>query len=359
VSRKSLLATIAVTLTLGIGTVTTISLVSSCSVTIDVRDQVTPPEARMGWAGPEAVAEAAEIRASMPEFRIVGDAGDNAEKDVRLWTAVLQVLGHHLPNYPQQIGDCCSFGSKNATEYVECNEIAIPGAPPRAFRPVFPPFNYGAGRVLIGKGRLRGDGSTGAWSAKAAQQYGVLAADESQVPEYSGSVARDWGRNGPPEWAISAAKEHLVRTVAQVSTADEVRDAICNGYPCTIASNFGTKDFDVKDGRRVARGNGSWNHQMCIIAYDGDEPSGTNYFYVINSWGEKAHPAPLQGEPPGGFWITEAQCEKIVKQDDSFAYSGFDGFPAQDLSIHIFAATPRKEKPCAAISASDLLQLAL
>lgn len=356
-SRKSILATIAVTLTLSVGTITTISLVSSCSVSIDIRDKVTPPEAREGWAGPQAVAEAAAIRADMPEFQIVGDAGDNAEKDVRLWNASLAVLGHHLPNYPQEIGDCVSFGAKNAVEYLQCSEMMIRG-PPRSFRPVYPPYIYGTSRVQIGKGKLRGDGSVGAWAARAVQQYGVLAADESKVPKYAGSVAKDWGRSGPPEWAIDAAKEFLVRTVAQVNSADDVRDAICNGYPVTIASNFGSRDFDEKDGRRVARGNGSWNHQMCIIAYDGDEKSGVDYFYVINSWGEKAHPAPLQGEPPGGFWITRAQCEKIVAQDDSFAFSGFDGFPARDLDFSLFAAIPRKEKPCA-VSASALCSLAL
>jgi hypothetical protein len=356
VTRRSSLATITVSIVLSVGTVTTISLVSSCSLAVHIEDKVTPPEAREGWAGPEAVEEASEIVATMPEFRIIGDAGDNELKDVRHWDAAKAVLGHHVPNYPQQVGDCVAFGVKNAVEYLQCNEIAR--GPPQTFRSIYPPYVYGTSRVQIGKGRLRGDGSVGAWAAKAVQQYGVLASDAPQAPKYSGSVARDWGRSGPPQPAIDEAKQWLVKTVAQVTTPEAVRDAICNGYPVTIASNFGSKNFDQKDGRLVARGNGSWNHQMCIIAYDGDEASGEKYFYVINSWGEKAHPAPLQGEPPGGFWITWAQCQKIVKQGDSFAFSGFDGFPAQDLDFRIFATVPTEKDPCA-VSASALFSLAL
>lgn len=37
----------------------------------------------------------------------------------------------------------------------------------------------------------------------------------------------------------------------------------------------------------------------------------------------------------GGFWISESDCDRIVKQDDSFAFSSFDGFPAQELDFNV------------------------
>ena len=69
-------------------------------------------------------------------------------------------------------------------------------------------------------------------------------------------------------------------------------------------------------------------HQMCVDAYDGSSPSGARYFHVQNSWGPNAHPKPIDGSPPGGFWVTEAEIEYITAQGDSWAFSDFEGFPA-------------------------------
>jgi hypothetical protein len=312
-----------------------LSLTVSVNVTINHGPPV--PEDELGWR-PDLVEEAAPIVAEMPQFLIVGadPSQDNSRANVRLWDAAKRVTGgQHLPNYPQQVGDCVSFGAKNAIEYLQCVNLAdgidfalggpIARGPPE-FRPVYPPYIYGTSRVQIGGGRLRGDGSVGAWAAAAVQQYGVLRSDAPGVPSYSGSVARDWGKSGPPRTLIDEAKRYPVKTVAPVRTPDETRDAIVNGYPVTIASSWGTRNYDIRDGRRVARGDGSWAHQMCLIGYDGT--ASQPYWYCLNSWGPNAHPAPLQGEPPGGFWLNEASLKKILAARDSFAFSGFDGFPA-------------------------------
>jgi C1A family cysteine protease len=79
-------------------------------------------------------------------------------------------------------------------------------------------------------------------------------------------------------------------------------------------------------------------HQMCVVGYDGSRgPAGR--FYILNSWGAAAHPAPLADEPPGGFWVEAADMDYITRQGDSWAYSDFDGFPAQQLTIDVFAST--------------------
>lgn len=309
------------------------------SLSVDVTVEVTPEDARYGWAGPEAVSEAAPIAATMPPFRIVGNVGDNEPKNVRLWEYSQSVNGgKHFPNYAQQVGDCVSFGMKNAVEYLQAVQIVRDGFHAN-YRGVYPPYIYGVSRVQIGGGRLgSSDGSLGVWAAKAVSQYGILAVDADQVPSYSGRIAREWGRRGPPEWALSSGKEQLVKTVAQIKSATDGRDSICNGYPFTIASNFGSTDIRQRDGRMVARWNSSWAHQMCVIAYDGS--GDTNYFYVLNSWGERAHPQPVDGEPPGGFWVTERDLDRIVRQGDSWAISAFEGFPAQDLDFRIMTAAP-------------------
>lgn len=271
------------------------------------------------------------VAASLPPFLLVGDAAgeDNSKKNIRLWDAVLQVRGDHLPNVPQQIGDCVSWGACNAVNYLQA--VQIVRGPPAEFHPAFPPFTYGTSRVDVGRkhgSRFSGDGSVGAYAAEALRDFGVLRADHEKCPPYSGSVARQWGASGPPAWAKEIAKSNLVQSVAPVNSAEEARDAIAGAHcPVTIASGWwGTNDIPVVHGRRVARRTTAWAHQQCLIAYDGSGPE--PLFYCLNSWGPNAHPAPLQGEPPGGYWIRWADVDRICKEGDSWALSAFDGFPA-------------------------------
>lgn len=292
------------------------------------------------------------VSAELPPFELTGPDGfpvvqDNSRSTVLLWKAAQRVTGGHLPHLIQEIGDCVSFGAANAVRYLLAVQIdRDPGS--GGFHDPFPPYIYGISRVQIGGGRVgNSDGSIGAWAAKGVQEYGIVATDDPGVPQYSGSVARQWGRQGPPRELIAIGKQRLVRTVANVKTAAEVRDAICNGYPVTIASDFGSKRMIPQDGRIVAKRDGTrWMHQMCVIGYDG---SGQQpYFYVINSWEPSMHPAPLNGEPPGGFWIEESTMNYIVAQGDSWAFSNFDGFPSRDIdpAFNIFSRTaPKPAKP--------------
>lgn len=305
-----------------------------------------PPKALMGWAGPEEVKKAAALVAAMPRFQIVGaPAGDdNAKKNVRLWEAAVALLGHHTPNYAQQTGDCVSFGAKNAIEYLMLVQMAR--GPPGEFHPIFPPHIYGGSRVTIGKGQLgRGAGSVGAWAADWVTSYGVMRADADGAPKYSGSLADQWGYRGVPKEWLDVGKDFKIRTTSPVRSAAEVRDAICNGYPCTVASGWGgLMTPQTVDGRLVNRRSGSWSHQMCIIGYDGQtgrEP----YWYVLNSWGENAHGVPPDGAPPGGFWVRKADVEVMCSAGDAFAFSSFEGFPAQELDFTLVRRQKNEKRP--------------
>ncbi|MEO1063729.1 MAG: hypothetical protein AAFZ07_20115 [Actinomycetota bacterium] len=310
------------------------------SAVINVEVNVTPESDRDGWR-PEALEE---LEIDAPRLAIVDpDSGlpiaqDNARRDVRLWKAAVTLLdGEHLPNYPQQTGDCVSFSVKNAVDHLSLNQIARDPFRPWEFRTVFPPYIYGTSRVQVGLGKLRGEGSLVAWAAKAVRDYGVLATDAENCPEYSGRIAKTWGRRGPPEEFLEVGKRTPVRGIARVETAGDVRDALCNGYPVAIGSRFGTKNRSIRerDGRMVARRDGSWSHALCVLAYDGsvDPP----LFYILNSWGPSAHPEPLQDEPPGGFWITWDDMDRMARDGDGWTFSDFAGFPARDMDFHVLA----------------------
>ncbi len=320
-----------------------LSLVTGLAVHVhvNVTVNVTPEPARFGWAGPHVVREAAPIIAAMPPFAIDGVQRDNARANVRLWQFARAVRGgSDLPTFRQEIGDCVSMGAANAVNYLACTQIAR-DRQNSEFHPAFQPYIYGVSRHQVGHDRLgHTEGSVGAWAAEAVRQFGVLAADAPGVPGYSGAVASQWGAAGPPEPFVEQARQFRVVTVAPVKSADDVRDAVCNGYPVTIASNWGgLMRPPVVDGRLVNRRAERWNHQMCVIGYDGQtgrEP----YWYVLNSWGPGAHGAPPDDAVPGGFWLRRGDIDDIVRQGDSFAYSGFEGFPARELDFRVLGLAP-------------------
>lgn len=304
----------------------------------------TPEAARYGWAGPELLATST-IRDQVPVFSlesreiesdaecvIRANAPDNATKNVQLWKAVRALNDNADPKIePQAIGDCTAQGAAYAVCVLSAVQI-VEQLQPATWRRVHVPFIYGTARTLVGKGRLRGeDGGLGVWAAEAVRRHGVLSAEAAKAPAYSAAIARQWGDDGPPAWALDLGSTTIVRTIARVDSANAVRDAICNGYPVTVASRWGTRGYRQLDGRIVALGNGSWSHQMCIDGYDGT--ASQPLYHVRNSWGSDAHPKPIDGSPAGGFWVDAVAVNKMVAAGDSYAFSSFSGFPLQILGV--------------------------
>src|SRR3989442_416352 len=96
------------------------------------------------------------------------------EGDVFLWDACKKVTGQHLAAHDQDgVGCCVGEGFSSAVEYLQCVEIAL-GNEPEQYKSISSESVYGLSRVEVGGGRLDGDGSSGAWAAKAVQDWGVL-----------------------------------------------------------------------------------------------------------------------------------------------------------------------------------------
>lgn len=319
-----------------------------------------------GWAGKEeADAAWAKLAPRFAKFQIMGAAQDNAKARAVLWDAAKLVNGgKHLPTFRQVIGDCVGAGAKQAMDYLQCVEAIRTGAV--EFKPIYSPYHYACGRMApdLGAGKIRGpDGSVGSWQAEALVRYGVLPADLPGLEPYSGPVIRKWAVRMPAAQWVEHGRQYLVRSAAQVKTADEVRDAVCNGYPVTIASDVGFQMRPgTKDGRLVNRRSGSWAHQMSVIGYDGATGS-EPYWYILNSWGEDAHGNPPDDAPPGGFWVTRRDMDTIVRQGDSFALSQFEGFKSQEwiiISRLWKSETPKRAGAIvrAAVLASDANEVA-
>jgi len=261
--------------------------------------------------------------------------------NMQLCRLTRKVLGKDTDNYGQEIGDCVSFGAKNATEYVECCQIVMGNI--AEFHPIFPPFAYGTSRS-IGNMLGTGDGSVGIYAAQAANQYGELDATAQDVPKYSGDIAKKWGASKTP-WQpfLSVAKEHIVHKTAKVSTWDDLVAAITNLYPVTVASDVGFTMTPQPDGYHHRQGN--WGHQLCIIGVDnGDKSKNIEpHAIILNSWGDVMG-GPLQDFrdpsltlPVGVIRARKADVVAMLSQDDSWAYSSFDDFRLQSLDPDFFS----------------------
>lgn len=252
-----------------------------------------------------------------PQLEIAGAArADNERRNVRLWEPLLR-LNPQWANVPQPIGDCVSRGVAHAVQ-IRCAMQQQTCSP-------FPPHVYGLSRVTIGRGKpgCNSDGAVLSWAIQGIRDYGYLETAASQE-SYTGPVAKSWGCRGPPAYALAASEPNRV-TAQPVRNADELRDAICNGFPCVYAGKFGTRGQPrIIDGRRVCEWNDSWSHCMAIVGYDG---SGSQpFFYVLNSWGPSYHGSPLQNEIPGGFWVTNQTADRMAQTGEVWAISDVRGF---------------------------------
>ena len=302
---------------------------------------VTPVNVRYGWH-PTAAKAASPTAAAMPQFKI-DQTADHTKSNVRLYKYLQTANGGVYPtNIPQQTGDCPSWGTKHAVETLEGVQIASGNS--QEVHLVFAPHIYGGARVTIARGILgHSQGACVEWTTAWIQQDGVLKTDLPGVPAYSGQLADQWGYSGVPANWVQAGKAYPVKTRALVRTATEVRDAICNGYPVITGSDaFGSTSMGPQDGRIVAVNNTSWPHAMHVDAYDGSAASGKKYFHIYNSWGPDAHPKPIDDSPPGGFWIQDTDMDKMAQQEDTWAISGFTGFPAQP---HVLTNQPQSTNP--------------
>jgi len=301
----------------------------------------------MGWL-PDVAEPAFEQTAhEFIPFQFQSRALD--QPGVPIWEFAKKVLGgRHLPTWRQETGDCVSMGAVQAGQYMQCYEI-VKQYQEEEFKLWFPPFIYGVSRVHpdCGNGQLgRRAGSTGSWAAVAMKKYGVLFSDDAGAPDYSGDLADAWGYRGPPDEAYQLAKDNPVKSCARLRSVDELRAALINYKPCTVASNRG---FNMQpreyNGYHVFTPKGSWAHQMCFVAWM-DDPFPAAY--RLNSWGQSAHGRPLNGEPPGGAWNLAEDIEREMRSGgvEVYAMSAFEGFKGEaDFSILQDGMVERVEEP--------------
>jgi hypothetical protein len=306
-----------------------LSALSDTGLAPSDRPDGSDPPRFFGWINdPDAVLECvAEMGCRAFRETEAFAADDDDGEDVYLWESARRVNGEVLPARNQKsVGSCVGFAIASAIEHLSC--VQIDGGCAGVYRDLAAEVIYGGSRVEIGGGRIRGDGSIGAWGARWVKEYGAVPRGvhgPHDLREYSEARCREYGRRGVPDDLETLAKRHPVRGVARVTSWRECRAAIRNGYPVVVCSNRGFEMERDEDGFCNPRG--TWYHAMAVIGIrGGSRPGG----FLLNSWGEGAHRGPRNPKdaPAAGFWADADVLDRMLAQGDSWAFSLFEGFPA-------------------------------
>jgi len=252
--------------------------------------------------------------------------GTGAGKVALPFKMLKQVAGFY-PMTRQTIGDCVSHGFAKCAMVVYAVDILERRENEEWRAEIASEWIYGASRVLAGKGRLgNSDGSIGSWAAKAVSDHGLLWRLQYRghdLRKYSGRRAKSWGyRDLPYELEETADETPVSMKPALVNSYEDARDAIANGYCVPVCSGQGFTS--KRDRQGFCRASGRWAHCMAFVGSDDTSRPG---LLCDNSWGANYHTGPRRhDQPESSFWVDAKTADSMLRQNDSFAIPGVDGF---------------------------------
>ncbi len=295
----------------------------------------------------ETYVETSSWNADFPSFKdrhITGAQETPYERKIReellqiddgwgFWEAEKLAYGNYLQPGPQNIGNCVGYShalliaSKHAHEILVEGQLEEPLGHYDRVTPVpYVPYSYGIGRVFVGKGRIRGDGSLCAWQITATMEHGFLPSNTPGLtgpfPQSTSAIGREFGRSRGvlDRWREKASTFDLADSL-KIGTADEAKDVLTVAKcPIQICSGwgFGRPFWDSKREIWIYRRSGSWSHSMQIVGCI--EVKGEWFIVVRNQWGTEYHKDPGRGIPRGCFiigldllaaWLRDAYASTI------------------------------------------------
>lgn len=284
-----------------------------------------------GWVEDSEAVVAVAQEQPFPFFSQTPAASTAPPAEVFLWKAREKLTGKPWPSRNQgKVGSCVSFGTVAAVEATMCSEIM--NGENEEVRDLCQEIVYAGSRVEIGNKRLSGDGSIGAWAADFVRKYGVL--DRAiygsyDLRTYDETRCREWGKSGVPDDLEVNVKKYPVKTITMIRSWDDAKKALALGYGISVSSSQGFQM--VRDSEGFAKASGQWMHCMALLGYQTGRREGG---WICNSWGPDAHTGPVgAGNPPTcGFWADASVIEKMLKAEDSWAFSALEGFPVRRIN---------------------------
>lgn len=231
-----------------------------------------------------------------------------------------------------QVGSCVGYGTTHALEITAAANIAHR----QLLREIWlarinPDAIYGLGRY---EHRGNWDGSNGSWSVEALAKYGSLhrlTYGDHDLRNTVPTDGRKWAAQGVPVELLKEAGNHKALACVQIKSVEEAKAALQNAYGIIICGqgSFGSRRDSL--GFIKLTGN-DWAHCMAISSYRGPK-SGKEGFLLQNSWGDTWADGPVFPEdmPLGSGWITGSDLNHYIKQGDTYAIAGYEGFKKKEL----------------------------
>lgn len=229
------------------------------------------------------------------------------------------------PSEKQTTGDCVSHSTRNAIDLTRAVEIHIKGE--------IESFEARSATEAIYQSRSHsGEGMTCSGAARYVNsQGGVLLRkkyDQVDLSIYNSALGSQ--KRIPRSVFVDEAKKHQVKTISMITTVEEARDALANGYGISVCSMLGFSS--KRDAKGISNRSGQWAHAMAWIACDDTrERFNEILFLVQNSWGLWNSGPKVHGQPDGSFWIREKDARAMLAAQGSWVFSDVDGFPPRDL----------------------------
>lgn len=278
-----------------------------------------------------------------------GLADSAAGQLVPAWLGVERVFPGCWPGSAQTRGDCVSHSTRNGGLVAVVGDILSATADQVSGKVEAAPEDVSdAGKrdgifsseAIYWWRRHGGDG----WSCGAAsnvlrsesglwvrKNYDELGVDLSQ---YSGSTAGKYGSRTPPENFLAEGAKHRVREVTEVTSFEQVRDFLANGYGISSCGGEGWSSSRDENGFSPRRG--SWSHALAYIGADDRDVVKQKYgeplVLILNSWGVwNSGGTRVLGTqydiPAGSFWAKWSDAQRR----DMYAYSGVNGWPRRPI----------------------------
>ena len=228
------------------------------------------------------------------------------------------------PAEKQTTGDCVSHSTRNAIDITRAVEIV------NGDREEF--ITRSATEAIYQSRGHRGQGMTCSGAARYVHQSGgiLLRKDYGAVDLSKYNSTLGARHNIPNSIYKDEAQKHQVKTISNIRTVEEARDALANGYAISVCSGYGFSSR--RDSNGIAKRSGGWSHAMCWIACD-DSRSRLNetLFLVQNSWGIWNSGPRVHDQPEGSFWIREKDARGMLSGGGAWVFSDVDGFPARKV----------------------------
>ena len=229
------------------------------------------------------------------------------------------------PSERQTTGDCVSHSTRNAVDITRSVEIDIKGES-ESF------VARGATEAIYQSRGHKGQGMSCSGAARYVNKKGgiLLRKDYGEVDLSTYNSALGASHQIPSKIYSTEAKKHQVKTISMITTVEEARDALSNGYALSVCSGYGFSSR--RDTNGIAQRGSGWNHAMAWIACDDTKKRfRETLFLVPNSWGKWNSGPKVHGQPEGSFWIREKDARGMLAEQGSWVFSDVEGFPARNL----------------------------